>query len=51
MTDKELKKLVQEARAQYAREWRKKNPEKIKEYNRRYWERKAAEHAAAQSRK
>ena len=29
------------ARAQYMREWRKKNPEKQREYNARKWERKA----------
>lgn len=28
--------------AAYQREWRKKNPEKAKENQRRYWERKAA---------
>lgn len=28
-------------RAEYYREWRKKNPEKTKEYIRRYWEKKA----------
>ena len=33
------------AAAAYAREWRKKNPEKCREYQRRYWERKAAEAA------
>lgn len=30
-----------QARQQYYKEWRKKNPEKIKEYNRKYWERKS----------
>ena len=34
------------ARAAYYRKWRKKNPEKQKEYNRRYWEKKARELAA-----
>lgn len=29
------------ARAQYMREWRKKNPDKQREYNIRKWERKA----------
>lgn len=37
------------ARAAYYRKWRKKNPEKQKEYNRRYWEKKARELAAAES--
>lgn len=26
---------------QYLREWRRKNPDKVKAYNRRYWERRA----------
>lgn len=29
------------ARAKYMREWRRKNPEKQREYNARTWERKA----------
>ena len=29
------------ARAKYMREWRKKNPEKNKEYKARHWEKKA----------
>lgn len=36
MTDK-----ARAARAAYMREYRKKNPEKIAEYMRRYWEKKA----------
>ena len=28
-------------RAEYMREWRKKNPEKVREANARYWQRKA----------
>lgn len=31
------------ARNRYKREWAKKNPEKVKAANRRYWERKAQE--------
>ena len=31
------------ARAAYAREWRKKNPEKVKKYNENYWLKKAKE--------
>ena len=30
------------AAAAYAREWRKKNPDKCREAKRRYWEKKAA---------
>lgn len=29
------------ARNEYAREWRKRNPDKVKKANERYWERKA----------
>ena len=34
------------ARAKYMREWRKKNPDKEREYNARKWERKAQQIAA-----
>lgn len=30
-----------EARRAYQKEWRRKNPEKVREKNRRYWERRA----------
>ena len=36
----EMAAAVRKARNQYNREWRKKNPGKIKEYNNRYWERR-----------
>lgn len=36
-----------EARRAYKREWRKNNKERIKEYNRRFWLKKAAEQAGA----
>ena len=32
-----------EARRQYQREWRAKNPDKVREKNRRYWEKKGRE--------
>ena len=38
-----LTEAVREAKRQYMREWRKKNPEREKENNRRDWERKAKE--------
>ena len=38
-----LTEAVREAKRQYMREWRKKNPERVKANNRRYWERKAKE--------
>lgn len=36
---------------EYLREWKRKNPEKVKEHNERYWERKAkqAEKATGQA--
>lgn len=30
-----------QVRREYLREWRKRNPERVREANRRYWERKA----------
>lgn len=36
-------KKAREARNAYQRKWNKKNPDKVREYQRRYWERKAAE--------
>lgn len=44
MTEKEIAELVRQEKARYAREWRAKNPDKVRENNRRYWERKAMEH-------
>lgn len=38
--------LKREARREYMREWRKKNPEKVQAAQERYWTRKAAEIAA-----
>ena len=41
-----MTKEARAARAKYMREWRKKNPEKQREYNARAWERKAQQIAA-----
>ena len=38
---KELSNEAREARNKYMREWRKKNPDKQKEYERRHWEKLA----------
>lgn len=35
---------AKKARAEYMKAWRKKNPEKSREYMERYWTKKAAEH-------
>lgn len=41
MERKELEELTRKAQREYARAWRRKNPEKAREKNRRYWARKA----------
>lgn len=38
--------LAREAKRQYFREWRRKNPDKVRESNRKYWQRRAARLAA-----
>ena len=43
---KELSPEAKEARRKYHKEWAAKNPEKVKEANRRFWERKAQEATA-----
>ena len=41
MTDCEVMKESRRIKAEYAREWRKRNPTKTAEYCKRYWEKKA----------
>ena len=36
------------AQREYLREWRKRNPDKVRESNRRYWARRAAKKAQAE---
>lgn len=43
---KKMSDAAREARNAASRAWRKKNKERVQEYNRRYWERKAAKEAA-----
>ena len=38
---KNIEEMAIEARRSYQREWRRKNPDKVRENNRHYWERKA----------
>lgn len=38
-----------EARKAYKREWAKKHPDKIREYQRRYWTKKGAEATASEA--
>lgn len=47
MDEREIQELVRKERSRYAREWRKKNPEKVKAANQRYWERKVQARLAA----
>lgn len=44
---KEREKQAREARNAYARQWRARNPEKVKQYNTAYWARKAERERAA----
>lgn len=44
---KDLSDAAREARNAAARAWRKKNKDRVQEYNRRYWERKATQEATA----
>ena len=48
MRKKELDALVKKVKSEYAKEWRSKNPDKVKAANRRYWERKAQREAEMQ---
>lgn len=46
---KSLEQLGVEERRRYQREWRKRNPEKVREKNKAYWEKRAQKRLAAQS--
>lgn len=41
LMEKETVEMVKEAQRQYQREWRKKNPDKVKAISNRYWTKKA----------
>lgn len=43
-----LQEQAREERREYFRQWRAKNPDKVRENNRRYWERRAARRAEAE---
>ena len=43
LTDEQLEELALEARRKYHREWRRNNPDKVREYRRRHWRKKALE--------
>lgn len=40
---------AKEARRAYRREWQRKNPDKVRAYNERYWNKRGAAQAAAQA--
>ena len=42
MAKKLLDKSAAEARREYFREWRRKNSDKVKQYNQNYWRKRAA---------
>ena len=44
--EKQLTDLARDERNDYARTWRRNNKDKVKEINRRYWEKKAREKLA-----
>ncbi len=47
----EMNKQAREAKNEYYRRWRAKNPEKVKASNRKYWERKARERKEQEARR
>lgn len=47
MAKKLLDKAAAEARREYFREWRRKNSDKVKQYNENYWRKRAAAEAEA----
>lgn len=43
LTDEQLEELAREKQREYQRGWRRNNPDKVREYNQRYWRKKALE--------
>lgn len=43
MDKKTMQEIAKGVQREYQREWRRKNPDKVREKNRRYWEKKAQE--------
>lgn len=50
MSEKQLEEKALELRRAYQREWRRKNKDKVRANNRRYWERKAQKAVQAEGR-
>lgn len=46
MTDEEIRAAIALEKKRYHKQWRDKNKDKIKQYNKNYWEKKALERAA-----
>lgn len=46
MAEMTLEERAREERREYYRQWRAKNQDKVREINRRYWEKRAARKAA-----
>ena len=47
MAEMTLEERAREERREYFRQWRANNPDKVRESNRRYWEKRAAKKAEA----
>lgn len=43
LTDEQLEELAREKQREYHREWQRKNRDKVREYQKRYWIKKALE--------
>ena len=46
MNNEEMNELARQERNRYFREYRERNPDKVREANRKYWERRAAKAVA-----
>lgn len=46
MSQKKIELEAAEARREYQREWRRRNPDRVKRYNADFWKRKAAQRLA-----
>lgn len=49
MAELTLEERAREERREYFRQWRAKNPDKVRENNRRYWEKRAAKKAQTEA--
>lgn len=51
MLQDEMTKSARDAQREYLKQWRKKNPQKVRAYNAAYWERKAKQKEKAEEAK